>query len=318
MTVTPKTVANLEQGKFNRELVDTNLPDHTQLPESDGTFVKNFQEHPQSILLTDSLAPILQRLHPDGNYAIGQDSGIYWRSTSPPEKGSEAPDWFYVPNVPPLLDGDYRRSYVLAREQQVPAVIIEFASGDGSEERDNTPLAGTESGGVTKPGKFWVYEQVIRAPYYGIYEVQTSKLEVYRLEEVQEGKSSTLRYRKLQPNAQERYPIPPLKVELGVWEGSYQNTVMKWMRWWDEQGQLLLTGIERAEEAERALYQEVRERLEAEIGRQQEAEARLQAEAAQRQAEEAQLNAIPQLQQMGMTPEQIAAVLSLPLERVLD
>ncbi|BAZ26482.1 hypothetical protein NIES4073_73900 [Kalymmatonema gypsitolerans NIES-4073] len=26
------------------------LPDHTQLPESDGTFVKNFQEHPQSIL----------------------------------------------------------------------------------------------------------------------------------------------------------------------------------------------------------------------------------------------------------------------------
>ncbi|BAZ42717.1 hypothetical protein NIES4101_86870 [Calothrix sp. NIES-4101] len=25
------------------------FPDHTQLPESDGTFVKNFQEHPQSI-----------------------------------------------------------------------------------------------------------------------------------------------------------------------------------------------------------------------------------------------------------------------------
>ena len=31
------------------------LPDHTQLPESDGTFVKNYQEHPQSILLTDSI-----------------------------------------------------------------------------------------------------------------------------------------------------------------------------------------------------------------------------------------------------------------------
>ncbi len=26
------------------------LPDHTQLPDSDGTFVKNFQEHPQTIL----------------------------------------------------------------------------------------------------------------------------------------------------------------------------------------------------------------------------------------------------------------------------
>jgi hypothetical protein len=26
------------------------LPDHKQLPESDGTFVKNFQKHPQSIM----------------------------------------------------------------------------------------------------------------------------------------------------------------------------------------------------------------------------------------------------------------------------
>lgn len=37
------------------------LPDHTQLPDSDGTFVKNFQEHPQSILLTDSIEPHLQK-----------------------------------------------------------------------------------------------------------------------------------------------------------------------------------------------------------------------------------------------------------------
>jgi hypothetical protein len=25
------------------------LPDHTQLPDSDGTFVKNFQEHPLAL-----------------------------------------------------------------------------------------------------------------------------------------------------------------------------------------------------------------------------------------------------------------------------
>jgi len=31
------------------------FPDHTQLPESDGTFVNNFQAHYQSLLLTDSL-----------------------------------------------------------------------------------------------------------------------------------------------------------------------------------------------------------------------------------------------------------------------
>jgi hypothetical protein len=47
------------------------FPDRMQLPESDGTFVKNFQEHPQSILLTDSIQPILQQRHPDGQYCIG-------------------------------------------------------------------------------------------------------------------------------------------------------------------------------------------------------------------------------------------------------
>ncbi|BDI17872.1 hypothetical protein ANSO36C_36740 [Nostoc cf. commune SO-36] len=69
------------------------FPDHTQLPESNGTFVfaeraegKNWQEHPQSLLLTDSITPILKQLNPEGEYCIGQDLGIYWRLTDPLEK----------------------------------------------------------------------------------------------------------------------------------------------------------------------------------------------------------------------------------------
>jgi len=69
--------------------VESTLADHTQLPESDRTFVKNLQEHPQSLLLTDSIEPILQKLHPDGQYCIGQDSGIYWRMTEPPDGSQE-------------------------------------------------------------------------------------------------------------------------------------------------------------------------------------------------------------------------------------
>ena len=61
--------------------------------------MKNFQEHPQSVLLTDSIEPVLQNLHPEGDYVIGQDCGIYWRLTEPLERGAECPDWFYVPNV---------------------------------------------------------------------------------------------------------------------------------------------------------------------------------------------------------------------------
>jgi Uma2 family endonuclease len=216
------------------------FPDHTQLPESDGTFVKNFQEHPQSLILTDSLGPLLEKLHPDGMYAIGQDCGIYWRETDPPEKGAEAPDWFYVPGVPPNLDGEFRRSYVLWREYRAPLIALEFASGDGSEERDTTPLAVADTGERVKPGKFWVYEQIIRIPFYGIYVIKEKKLEVYHLLEGC--------YQPLEANEREHYVIPPLGVELGLWQGSYQNQSQTWLRWWDRSGNLLLIGDERAEQ----------------------------------------------------------------------
>jgi Uma2 family endonuclease len=205
------------------------FPDHTQLPEEDGTFVKNFQEHPQSLILTDSIGPILQQRHPDGQYCIGQDCGIYWRETEPPERGAEAPDWFYVPNVPPLLDGKIRRSYVLWREHFAPMIALEFASGNGDEERDTTPYK----------GKFWIYSQIIRIPYYAIYEINSAKLEVYHL--------ADFSYQPLVANERGHYPIPPLGVELGLWQGTYQNQEQLWLRWWDEQGNLLLIGDERAE-----------------------------------------------------------------------
>lgn len=219
----------------------TNLPDHTQLPESDGTFVKNFQEHPQSILLTDSITPLFQQRHPDGDYCIGQDCGIYWRLTDPPERGAESPDWFYVPNVPTTLNGVVRRSYVLWQELIPPLIVLEFVSGDGSEERDRTPLSRSDRDDV-KPGKFWIYENVIRPAFYGIYEVSLARVEVYHLMEGQ--------YQLVPTNDRGHYPIMPLGVELGIWQGRYQNLELPWLRWWDSEGNLLLTGDERAERAE--------------------------------------------------------------------
>jgi len=211
-----------------RPYPETSLPDHTQLPESDGTFVKNWQEHPQSILLTDSIQPVLQKLYPDSQYFIGQDLGIYWRITEPPEKGAEAPDWFYVPNVPPSLNGKTRRSYVLWQEYISPLIVLEFVSGNGSEERDKTPWK----------GKFWIYEQVIKPAFYGIYEVNKASIEVYELIGGQ--------YQLLAANERGHYSITPMGIELGLWQGEYQNAELPWLRWWDLQGNVLLTGEERA------------------------------------------------------------------------
>jgi Uma2 family endonuclease len=207
----------------------TSLPDHTQLPETDGSIVENFQEHPQSILLTESLWPVLQRLHPDGQFVIGQNSGIYWRHTDPPLRGCLAPDWFYVPDVSPMLEGQVRRSYVLWQELIPPLLVIEFCSGDGGEERDRTP----------EEGKFWIYERRIRPAYYAIYEFDPGRVEVYQM--------VGWNFQLLTANERGHFPIAPMGIELGIWEGTFLNAHLPWLRCWDSKGQLLLSGAERAE-----------------------------------------------------------------------
>ncbi|MBE8990183.1 Uma2 family endonuclease [Nostoc sp. LEGE 12450] len=263
----------------------TPFPDHTQLPESDGTFVKNWQEHPQSILLTDSITPVLKQLNPDDQYCIGQDLGIYWRLTDPPEKGAEAPDWFYVPNVPPTLNGQTRRSYVLWQESIAPLIVLEFVSGDGSEERDKTPWK----------GKFWVYEQVIRPPFYGIYEVNKASIEVYHLIEGQ--------YQILPANERGHYPIVPLGVELGLWRGVYQNVELPWLRWWDLQGNLLLSGDERAEqESQRAEQESQRAEQESQRAEQESQRAEQESQRAEQERQRAD-RLTAQLRSLGIEPE---------------
>ncbi len=241
----------------------TDFPDHTQLPDSDGTFVKNFQELPQSILLTTSVRPILDQLHPDGQYCIGQDSGIYWRvpqPPEPPEKGAEAPDWFYVPNVPPTLDGNMRRSYVIWKELMPPLIILEFVSGNGSEERDKTP----------RKGKFWIYEQIIRPAFYGIYEVKKAQIECYHLVEN--------RFELMPKNQRGHYQIEPMGLELGIWQGLYQGVELPWMRWWDADGNLLLAADERVEQAEFAAEQASFAAEQAIFAAEQERQQRIEAE----------------------------------------
>jgi Uma2 family endonuclease len=211
----------------------TRLPDHTELPDTDGSIVNNFNELPQSLLLTEAIKPVLRALHPDGHYAIGQDCGIYFRPTNPPLEGCKAPDWFYVPDVPPLAPGgEIRRSYVMWQEIVAPRLIIEYVSGDGSEERDSTPLK----------GKFWVYERAIRAPYYAIHDPTTGVLEVHELV----GGA----YERMKPNSRGHFPIAPLRVELGTWTGAVGNVSGNFVRFFDELGRLLPADFERADAAE--------------------------------------------------------------------
>jgi Uma2 family endonuclease len=191
------------------------MPDHTQLPDEDPSAVHNDHEHPQSNLLTECLLPKLDELHPDGNYWVGADVGIYFTYTNPVLDGCRVPDWVYVPGVPRMLDGELRRSYVLWQELLRPAIVIEYVSGDGSEEHDRTP----------HKGKFWIYERVIAAGYYVIFDPRKRSLEVF----VQNGDG----YHEVPPNEAGRFLIKGMNVELGIWDGTYRLGTTSWLRVWD-------------------------------------------------------------------------------------
>ena len=60
----------------------------------------------------------------------------------------------------------------------------------------------------------------------------------------------------MSPNQRGHYPIAPLGVELGIWQGTYLGVELPWLRWWDAQGNLLLSGTEKAQQAELQLEQE--------------------------------------------------------------
>jgi Uma2 family endonuclease len=206
------------------------LPTHLDLPDTDGKPAETTFQSVQSRLLTGCLRPVFDQLHPDYNYFVGADSGIYWRlDTDDPLQGCKSPDWYYVPNVPPMLDGTYRRSYVLWQENVRPLLVIEYVSGNGSEERDATP--GT--------GKFWVYEQMIQAWYYAIHDPDRERLEVFEL--------VGGRYRALEATTEGRYLIEPIGLELGVWQGEYQDISAAWLRAWDRDGKMIASLEEKAD-----------------------------------------------------------------------
>jgi hypothetical protein len=85
-----------------------------------------------------------------------------------------------------------------------------------------------------------VYERVIRPAFYAIYEAGEGRVTVYNL--------LNNRFRLVPPNERGHFPISPLDVELGVWQGRFMNLDLPWLRFWDAHGNLLLSGSERAEQ----------------------------------------------------------------------
>lgn len=266
------------------------LPGHKDLPESDGMAMPNMQQPPQTEMLNQCLIPVLDEVHPDGQYCVAGDCFIYFKHTQPVLAGCKAPDWFYVPGVSPMLEGDIRRSYVLWKEGVRPLVVIEYVSGDGSEEHDATP----------NTGKFWVYEHAIGAPYYVIFDPQRSALEVFQLVEG--------RYQPMTPNASGRFLIAPMRVELGVWEGVFRELDGAWLRAWTPDTNDLLPLLDERVEAAEAGLEETRLLLAEQVAA-TETERKLADEKTKLADEKTKLAALlaAKLRELGVDPDALSA-----------
>lgn len=261
-------------------------PTHLDLPETDGKPVENTYQPYQSALLTGVLTPVLERLHEDGNFLAGADTGFYWKQTKDPLQGCRAPDWYYVANVPRKLDGEFRRSYVLWEEVVSPLLVIEFVSGDGSEERDATPYK----------GKFWVYEQAIKATYYAIWDPFRNELAVY--ERIRN------RYEPLTPDAHGRFRISEMGIEFGSWHGTYQGFDADWLRAW-ERGRLLPTPEELVAVQQQQVEAE-RKRAEAEKQRAEAEKQRAETEKGRAEAEKDRAEKLAaRLRELGVDPDSV-------------
>ncbi|MFY9223687.1 MAG: Uma2 family endonuclease [Blastocatellia bacterium] len=144
------------------------------------------------------------------------------------------PDWFATVGVPRLYDGiDLRSSYVIWQEGISPIVVIEFLS-KSTEKED---LGKTSREEKSAPTKWEVYETILRIPYYITFDRLTNKIQAFRLE----GGS----YINFLPNNKQLYEIPELEISLGLWQGPYQDLNRLWMRWFDKEGILIATPLEK-------------------------------------------------------------------------
>ena len=78
------------------------------------------------------------------------------------------------------------------------------------------------------------------------------------------------------PHENQRYWIEEMNLYLGIWEGTRENLTGKWLRLWDEEGNLLLWSSELVEQKQQEIEQE-KQRSEQETQRAERLAAQLRA-----------------------------------------
>ena len=182
----------------------------------------------QPQLLRDTFCPAT---YPVDQVFVASDLNLYYDPRHP--LWYKRPDWFGVVGVPRLYEQrDLRLSYVVWQEGVDPLIVIELLS-PGTEKED---LGQSLRSADQPPTKWEVYEQILRVPYYILFDRYTDQIQAFGL--------MTSRYQALALEKQ-RLWLDVIKLGLGLWQGSYQGIERQWLRWYDISGNWVPTPTER-------------------------------------------------------------------------
>ncbi|MBX9258590.1 Uma2 family endonuclease [Desmonostoc muscorum CCALA 125] len=208
------------------------LPDDYKLPDDPGD---NLNQPALAAALTESLqltGKISVNALTPTNYGIC--------ATLNGRMVIKAPDWAYIPNIRVERE-EVKRSYTPQLQGEMPVIVMEFIS--------DTRQTEYSIKATYPPGKWFFYERILKVPNYIIFEPDSGSIEMYRLQ-------NTEHYILQEPDENQGYWIAEMNLYLGVSQGTRENRTGKWLRWWDEQGNLLPWGTELAEQERQRTEQE--------------------------------------------------------------
>ncbi|MDB9375338.1 Uma2 family endonuclease [Nodularia sphaerocarpa] len=213
---------------------DFYVPDANQLVTEDDTPVDNFASAKQQRLLVGSLYSGLQ----NQTFLAEANVGVYYTDLQPPI----VPDVFLSldAQVPEKWWEKNNRCYMVWRFGKPPEVVMEIVSNKEGDELGK---------------KLEIYEQM-RASYYIVYDPnQQLGEQILRVYE--------LRGRRYFETSETW--LEQVGLGLTLWSGEFEGRQDNWLRWCYQDGTILPTGDERAEqESQRAEQAEERAQLLAE------------------------------------------------------
>ena len=222
------------------------FPDVSLLITEDDNPVDNFASAKQQRLLVSSLYSSLAK----SNFLAEANVGIYHTLSQP----AIVPDVFvsYDVQVPEAWFEKQNRCYMVWNFGKPPEIVLEIVSNQVGNELSN---------------KLNIYQQM-RVSYYLVYDpaqyLGTVPLRLFELR--------GMRYTELTEPWLEQ-----VNLGLTLWTGEFEGRQAQWLRWCDRDGNILLTGDEKAEQ-ERARAEQEYLRAEQERARAERLSAILQAQ----------------------------------------